>query len=197
MANHTLIRGGTVVSAERAWRADVLVTGETIAAVGEGLEAPAGARTIDAGGAYVMPGGIDPHVHMELPFMGTVSVDDFLSGTACAAAGGTTMIIDFVIPAPQQSLVDACKVWRGRAQKATSDYSFHMAITWWGEQVAEEMGILARDHGINSFKHFMAYKNAIMVDDAQMIASFERARDLGAICLVHAENGDLVDRMQQ
>ncbi len=197
MANHTLIRGGTVVSAERAWRADVLVTGETIAAVGDGLEAPAGARTIDAGGAYVMPGGIDPHVHMELPFMGTVSADDFLSGTACAAAGGTTMIIDFVIPAPQQSLVDAYKVWRGRAQKATSDYSFHMAITWWGEQVAEEMGILARDHGINSFKHFMAYKHAIMVDDAQMIASFERARDLGAICLVHAENGDLVDRMQQ
>ena len=139
MSNHTLIRGGTVVSAERAWRADVLVSGETIAAVGERLEAPAGARVVNAGGAFVMPGGIDPHVHMELPFMGTVSADDFLSGTACAAAGGTTMIIDFVIPAPQQSLVEAYGVWRGRAKKATSDYSFHMAVTWWGPQVAAEM----------------------------------------------------------
>jgi len=197
MANHTLIRGGTVVNAGRAWRADVLVSGETIAAVGEALDAPAGARTVDAGGAFLMPGGIDPHVHMELPFMGTVSVDDFLSGTACAAAGGTTMIIDFAIPAPQQSLLETFDIWRGRAKKATSDYSFHMAVTWWSEKVAAEMGVLCRDHGINSFKHFMAYKNAIMVDDAQMIASFERARDLGAICMVHAENGDLVFRMQQ
>ncbi len=197
MANHTLIRGGTVVSAERAWRADVLVSGETIAAVGEGIDVPAGTRTIDAGGAFVMPGGIDPHVHMELPFMGTVSVDDFLSGTACAAAGGTTMIIDFAIPSPQQSLLETYHVWRERARKATSDYSFHMAVTWWAQQVADEMGVLSREHGVNSFKHFMAYKNAIMVDDAQMIESFEVARDLGAICLVHAENGDLVFRMQQ
>ena len=141
MANHTLIRGGTVVTAERAWRADVLVSGEAIAAVGEKLDAPAGARTIDAGGALVMPGGIDPHVHMELPFMGTVSADDFLSGTACAAAGGTTMIVDFAIPAPQQSLLETYDIWRARARKATSDYSFHMAITWWSQQVADEMGV--------------------------------------------------------
>jgi len=197
MPSHVLIRGGTVVGAERAWRADVLVSGETVAAVGEGIDVPAGTRTVDAGGAFVMPGGIDPHVHMELPFMGTVSVDDFLSGTACAAAGGTTTIIDFVIPAPQQSLLEAYRTWRERARKATADYSFHMAVTWWGDLVSEEMGALCREHGINSFKHFMAYKNAIMVDDAQMIASFERARDLGAICMVHAENGDLVHRMQQ
>jgi dihydropyrimidinase len=194
---HTLIKGGTVVTAEGERRADVLVSGELVAAVGERLDAPAGAQVIDAGGAYVMPGGIDPHVHMELPFMGTVSVDDFLSGTACAAAGGTTMIIDFVIPAPQQSLLEAYRTWRDRARKATADYSFHMAVTWWGPQVFEEMGMLCREHGINSFKHFMAYKNAIMVDDATLIASFGRARDLGAVCLVHAENGDLVFRMQQ
>jgi len=194
---HTLIKGGTVVTAEGERRADVLVSGELVAAVGERLDAPAGAQVIDAGGAYVMPGGIDPHVHMELPFMGTVSVDDFLSGTACAAAGGTTMIIDFVIPAPQQSLLEAYRTWRDRARKATADYSFHMAVTWWGPQVFEEMGTLCREHGINSFKHFMAYKNAIMVDDATLIASFGRARDLGAVCLVHAENGDLVFRMQQ
>lgn len=197
MAQATLIRGGTVVTAEEERRADVLVVGETIAAVGERLEAPAGATVLDAGGAYVMPGGIDPHVHMELPFMGTVSVDDFLSGTACAAAGGTTTIIDFVIPSPQQSLLEAFGIWRQRARKATADYSFHVAVTWWSEQVFEEMGVLCRDHGVNSFKHFMAYKNAIMVDDATLIASFSRARDLGAICLVHAENGDLVHRLQQ
>jgi dihydropyrimidinase len=197
MSDTTLIRGGTVVTAERQWRADVLVAGEKVAAVAEQLQAPAGAKVIDAGGAFVMPGGIDPHVHMELPFMGTVSVDDFLSGTACAAAGGTTMIIDFCIPAPQQSMLEAYKTWRERAKKATADYSFHMAVTWWSEQVAKEMGTLCREHGVNSFKHFMAYKNAIMVDDATLIASFEQARDLGAICLVHAENGDLVFRMQQ
>ena len=197
MSDTTLIRGGTIVTAEREWRGDVLIAGEKVAAVGEGLQAPAGAKVIEAGGAYVMPGGIDPHVHMELPFMGTVSVDDFLSGTACAAAGGTTMIIDFCIPAPQQSMLEAYKVWRERARKATADYSFHMAVTWWGEQVFNEMGTLCREHGVNSFKHFMAYKNAIMVDDATLIASFERARDLGAICMVHAENGDLVFRMQQ
>ena len=153
MANHTLIRGGTVVTAERSWRADVLVCDETIVAVGPSLEAPVGARTIDADGALVMPGGIDPHVHMELPFMGTVSVDDFLSGTACAAAGGTTMVIDFAIPAPQQSLLETYAIWRERAKKATADYSFHMAITWWSPEVAEQMAVLTREHGINSFKH--------------------------------------------
>ena len=197
MAQATLIRGGTVVTAEEERRADVLVVGEAIAAVGEDLDAPAGCATIDAGGAYVMPGGIDPHVHMELPFMGTTSADDFLSGTACAAAGGTTTIIDFVIPAPQQSLLEAHGIWRERARKATADYAFHVAVTWWSEQVFEEIGVLCRDHCVNSFKHFMAYKNAIMVDDAALIASFSRARDLGAICLVHAENGDLVHRLQQ
>ena len=197
MSEATLIRGGTVVNADGSQRADVLVVGERIAAVGTKVDAPAGAQVIEAGGALVMPGGIDPHVHMELPFMGTVSVDDFLSGTACAAAGGTTMIVDFCIPAPQQSMLEAYRTWRERAKKATTDYSFHMAVTWWGEQVAKEMATLCQEHGVNSFKHFMAYKNAIMVDDATLIASFTQARDLGAICMVHAENGDLVFRMQE
>ena len=100
MSDTTLIRGGTVVTADRQWRADVLIAGQKVAAVAESLQAPVGARVIEAGGAFVMPGGIDPHTHMELPFMGTVSKDDFFTGTAAAAAGGTTMIIDFVIPGP-------------------------------------------------------------------------------------------------
>ncbi len=192
-----LIRGGTVVTAEREWRRDVLIDGETIAAVGNGLDVPAGTRTIDAGGCYVMPGGIDPHTHMELPFMGTVASEDFFSGTTAAACGGTTMIIDFAIPAPQQSLLEAYHQWRGWAEKAAQDYSFHVAVTWWSDQVREEMIALTRDHGVNSFKHFMAYKNAIMCDDETLVNSFTTARELGALCTVHAENGELVFRLQQ
>ena len=191
-----LIRGGTVVTADGERRADVLIEGETIAAVGEGLDG-AGAEVIDAGGAFVMPGGIDPHTHMELPFMGTVASEDFFSGTSAAAAGGTTSIIDFVIPAPGERILDAFHKWRGWAEKAATDYSFHVAITWWDHTVREDMGILAREHGVNSFKHFMAYKNAIMCDDETLVNSFSRARELGALCTLHCENGELVYRLQQ
>ncbi|MFO0556016.1 MAG: dihydropyrimidinase [Polyangiaceae bacterium] len=192
----TLIRGGTVVTADGESRADVLVEGTTIKAVGASLDA-AGARVIDAGGAYVIPGGIDPHTHMELPFMGTVASENFFSGTSAAAAGGTTTIIDFAIPDPKESLIAAYKKWRGWAEKAATDYTFHVAITWWSDQVHEEMGTLCRDHGVNSFKHFMAYKNAIMADDEVLVNSFTRARELGALCTVHAENGELVYRLQK
>lgn len=192
-----LIRGGTVVTAERAWRADVLIQGEKVVDVAASIDAPAGAEVIDAGGCYVMPGGIDPHTHMELPFMGTVASEDFFTGTSAAAAGGTTMCIDFVIPAPQQPLMEAFHQWRGWAEKAACDYSFHVAVTWWSDQVRADMGTLSTEHGVNSFKHFMAYKNAIMCDDEILVNSFTRARELGALCTVHAENGELVYRLQQ
>ncbi len=192
-----IIRGGTVVTADNTFRADVLCDGGTILAIGADLDAPAGAEVVDAGGCYVMPGGIDPHTHMELPFMGTVASEDFFSGTSAAAAGGTTMIIDFAIPNPGQSLVEAYQQWREWAQKAAADYSFHVAVTWWDESVHEDMGTLCRDHGVNSFKHFMAYKGAIMCDDEVLVNSFLRARELGALATVHAENGELVYRLQQ
>ncbi len=192
-----IIRGGTVVNADRAFRADVLTYGDKIVAVGENLEAPHSAKVIDARGQYVMPGGIDTHTHMNLPFMGTVTQDDFFTGTAAGLAGGTTTIMDFVIPSPKQSLLEAFHTWRGWAQKAAGDYTFHVAVTWWDESVREEMGILVRDHGVNSFKHFMAYKNAIMADDETLVNSFRRALELGAIPTVHAENGELVFQLQQ
>jgi dihydropyrimidinase len=192
-----VIRGGTVVTAERQVRADVVINGEKVQAVGIDVAAPAGARVIDASGAYVMPGGIDPHTHMELPFMGTTASEDFFSGTSAGVAGGTTMIIDFVIPSPKESLLAAYKKWRGWAEKAAADYSFHVAVTWWDETVKADMGTLCREHGVNSFKHFMAYKNAIMVDDDTLISSFMRAKELGALCTVHAENGELVFRLQK
>ncbi len=191
------IQGGTAVTADAMTRADVLVDDGKIVAVGENLDVPTGAERIDAGGCYVMPGGIDPHTHMELPFMGTVASEDFFSGTTAAMCGGTTMIIDFVIPGPQQDLLEAYHTWRGWSEKAASDYSFHVAVTWWDDSVAEAMGTLTREYGVNSFKHFMAYKGAIMADDEILVNSFTRARELGAICTVHAENGELVFRLQQ
>jgi len=191
------VKGGTIATADRTYRADVLVDGGKIVAVGEDIDIPAGAQTVDAGGCYVMPGGIDPHTHMELPFMGTVASEDFFTGTTAAAAGGTTMIIDFVIPDPQEPIMDAYHKWRGWAEKSAQDYSFHVAITWWDESVKNAMHTLTRDHGVNSFKHFMAYKGAIMADDEILVNSFDTARELGAICTVHAENGELVFHLQQ
>ena len=195
MALH--IRGGTIVTADRTFRADIITKKGSIIKIGESLETPSGAEIIEAGGCYVMPGGIDPHTHMELPFMGTVASEDFFTGTTAAACGGTTMMIDFVIPGPKEDIMEAYHKWRGWSEKAAQDYSFHVAITWWDESVHLAMETLTRDYGVNSFKHFMAYKGAIMADDEVLVHSFTRARDLGALCTVHAENGELVFRLQQ
>ncbi len=192
-----LVRGGTVVTAEQQFRADVLCADGKITAIGETLDAPAGAEIVDAGEAYVIPGGIDPHTHMQLPFMGTTASDDFYTGTAAGLAGGTTMIIDFVIPGPNDSPLESYHVWRGWAEKAAADYSFHVAITSWSDRVHADMGELAQNYGVNSFKHFMAYKGAIMADDHILLNSFSRALELGAIPTVHAENGDTVYHLQR
>jgi len=184
----TLIANGTVVTADLTYKADVLIEDGQIIAIGHGLK---GDEVLDATGCYVMPGGIDPHTHLEMPFMGTYSADDFDSGTRAALAGGTTMVVDFALPSPGQGLLDALQMWDNKSTRAHCDYSFHMAVTWWGEQVFDEMQAVT-ERGINTFKHFMAYKGALMVNDDELFASFRRCADLGAIPMVHAENGDVV-----
>ncbi len=187
-----VIKGGTIVTADRTYKGDVKIEGGIITEIGDNLS---GNEVLDATGCYVMPGGIDPHTHLEMPFMGTYSSDDFESGTRAALAGGTTMVVDFALPSPDQSLLDALSMWDNKSTRANCDYSFHMAITWWGEQVFDEMQTVV-DRGINTFKHFMAYKGALMVDDDELYSSFQRCAALGALPLVHAENGDVVAQMQ-
>ena len=184
----TIIKNGTIVTADLTYKADVLIEGGKIAAIGQGL---VGDTVLDATGCYVMPGGIDPHTHLEMPFMGTYSSDDFESGTRAALAGGTTMVVDFALPGQGQGLMDALKMWDNKSTRANCDYSFHMAITWWGEKVFNEMAEVV-DRGITTFKHFLAYKGALMVNDDELYASFRRCAALGALPLVHAENGDVV-----
>ncbi len=184
----TVIRNGTVVTHDLTYKADVAVEAGKIVEIGTGLK---GDTDLDATGCYVMPGGIDPHTHLEMPFMGTYSADDFDSGTRAALAGGTTMVIDFALPAPGQGLLDALQMWHNKSTRAHCDYSYHMAVTWWGEQVFDEMPkVIGR--GITSFKHFLAYKGALMVNDDELFASFRRLAELGGIAMVHAENGDVV-----
>jgi len=192
-----LIRGGIVVNHDHSKPADVFIDGETIVAIGPKLSAPAGTEIIDADGCFILPGGIDPHTHLEMPFMGTVSADDFESGTRAALSGGTTMVVDFCLPAPGQSLLAAYQEWRHKSEKAVTDYSFHMAVTWWDKQVFDEMETVVKTYGINTFKHFLAYKGALMVNDDELFHSFSRCAGLGALPLVHAENGDIVFRLQQ
>ncbi|PSC04920.1 dihydropyrimidinase [Alsobacter soli] len=189
----TLIKNGTVVNADRTWKADVLIEGEHIKAVGEGLS---GDTTVDAEGCFVFPGGIDPHTHLAMPFMGTTTADDWESGTRAALSGGTTMVVDFCIPGHGQPLMDAWAEWDKKSETAYADYAYHMCVTYWNDQVREDMGKVV-GKGVTTFKHFMAYKGALMVNDEEMFASFQRCAELGAMPLVHAENGDLVAALQQ
>ncbi|GAB5438219.1 MULTISPECIES: dihydropyrimidinase [Falsiruegeria] len=188
----TVIKNGTVVTADLSYKADVLVEGGQIIEIGMGLS---GDEELDATGCYVMPGGIDPHVHLEMPFMGTYSSDDFESGTRAGLAGGTTMVVDFCLPNQGESLLDAIKRWDNKSTRANCDYSFHMAVTWWGEQVFNDMKTVIEQRGINTFKHFLAYKGALMVNDDELFSSFNRLAELGGIAMVHAENGDVVAEM--
>jgi dihydropyrimidinase len=191
-----VIRNGTVVTASDQYVADVYCDAGVIKAIGKSLDVPAGTQVVDGSGQYVFPGGIDAHTHMELPFMGTTSADDFYTGTAAGVAGGTTTIIDFIIPNRNQSLLEARDFWMNNAKKAVADYGFHMAVTWFNEQVKKEMEHVFRYDGIQSFKIFMAYRGAIGVDDVELIGVLDTAYELGALVTSHCEHGDAVVALQ-
>ena len=193
-----LIKNGEVITASDRYVGDIYCADGKIRTTGPGLEKQSAQDTvIDASGQLVFPGGVDAHVHMELPFMGSESADDFETGTAAGIAGGTTSIIDFVIPARNQSLLEGLAVWNEKAKKAVSDYGFHMAITWFGDRIPEEMRICVEEKGIPSFKTFMAYKGAIGIDDGELISVMQAARKLGALVTIHCEHADAVIALQK
>ncbi|HZD02383.1 MAG TPA: dihydropyrimidinase [Actinomycetes bacterium] len=192
----TLIRGGTVVTATDTTAADVLIDGERVVAVGSDLGAQA-ERVIDATGRLVTPGGIDVHTHMEMPFGGTFSSDDFATGTAAGAWGGTTTIVDFAVPEPGESLQSAAQRWHQKAgPKAHVDYGFHMIVREVDQQILADMDVLV-DQGITSFKLFMAYPGVFMVDDASLFRAMSRSSENGALIMLHAENGGPIDVLIQ
>jgi dihydropyrimidinase len=188
-----LIKDGRIVTAADDYVADVLVDGERISLIGTDLGATAD-RTIDAGGKYVLPGCIDPHTHLDMPFGGTVTVDDFESGQGSAACGGTTCHVDFCIQGRGQTFAQALEAWHAKANgKTLIDYGFHIAITdLTDDQRLEELAALP-DQGITSYKLFMAYKNVLQVDDETLFRAMEVAAASGALVMVHAENGDAID----
>ena len=196
----TLIRGGTVITALDRVRADVYCVGDKIAALGPDLRDRAGAddEVIDAGGAYIFPGGVDPHTHFEFPFMGTVSADDFFDGTASAMAGGTTSVLDFVVPTPGEPLLDAVARWHDKAAKSVGDYGFHMALTEARDDVFADIPRVVAEAHIPSFKAFMAYKGTVGVDDEILVRFLRAVTAAGGVLWLHAENGDAIaDRQKQ
>jgi len=192
----TLIKNGTVVTATDQYKGDVLVEGEKITLIGTTLDMQAD-KVIDASGKYVLPGGIDVHTHLDMPFGGATSADDFETGTRAAAFGGTTSIVDFAIQYRGQKLHEAWEAWIKKAEgKAVVDYGFHMIITDLNDQVETEMDALVRQ-GITSFKLFMAYPGVFMLDDASIFKALLRTGKNGGTICMHAENGGVIDVLVQ
>mgnify|MGYP003683451755 CR=1 FL=1 len=175
---------------------DVLIEDGKISAVGSNLSAK-NAKVIDCSGKMIIPGGIDTHTHMQLPFMGTYAIDDFDSGTKAAISGGTTSHIDFAIPTQTETLTQAYNQWRDWADpKVNCDYTLHSAITSWNKDTKDHMKRMV-ENGVQSFKFFMAYNNVLRLDDISMYYAMDYARELGCICIVHAENGDIIQMNQE
>jgi dihydropyrimidinase len=192
-----LIKNGRIITATDDYPGDILIEGETISAMGKDLSGQLPGppdTTIDASGLLVIPGGIDPHVHLDMPFMGTFSSDTHETGTRAALFGGTTTVIDFVLQRQGHSLKEALTEWNGRAAgTAVGDYSFHMAVTDFNDGTRAEIKQMIEGEGITSFKTFMAYKGALMIDDRQMTALMQEVKQQGGMVTVHATNGDMID----
>ena len=188
-----LIKNGRIITASDDYEADIFIEGEKIKSIGSNLPVKA-EKEIDAHGKLVFPGGIDPHVHLDMPFMGTFSSDSYETGTRAALYGGTTMVIDFILQKQGNSLQSALDEWKGRSDNnCFGDYSFHMAVTDFNDNTKKEIKHLIEDVGITSFKTFMAYKGALMIDDRQMIGLMEEVKKCGGLINVHATNGDMID----
>jgi dihydropyrimidinase len=190
-----LIKNGRVITAIDDFIADIYVENEQIVAIGKNLNYVAD-KIIDATNKLVFPGGIDPHVHLDMPFMGTKSSDDYETGTRAALFGGTTMCIDFILQTQGDTLNNALKTWQEKSKgKAIGDYSYHMAVTDFNDDVAKEIVQFIKEEGITSFKTFMAYKGALMIDDGQMVRLMKVVKENGGLVTVHATNGDLIDTL--
>jgi len=190
-----LLKNGRVITADSDSICDILTEGESIIAIGRDLAAPEGVEVIDCAGKLIVPGGIDPHVHLAMPFMGTFSSDDYETGTRAALHGGTTTVIDFILQKQGSSLRAALKEWQGRASgNAVGDYSFHMAVTDFNPNTRDEIAEIIAE-GITSFKTFMAYKGALMIDDAQMVGLMQEVKKHGGLVTAHATNGDMIDTL--
>jgi dihydropyrimidinase len=190
-----LIKNGRVVTASDDAVADIYIEDEKIVAIGKDLPYNA-AKTIDATGKLVFPGGIDPHVHLDMPFMGTYSSDDYETGTRAALHGGTTSVIEFILQTQGDTLHNALKTWQDKSiPKAVGDFSYHMAVTDFNDKVAKEVVQMIEEEGITSFKTFMAYKGALMIDDGQMVQLMKVVKKHGGLVTVHATNGDMIDSL--
>ena len=192
-----LIKNGNIITASDNYFADIFIEGETISAVGKNLQVKAD-KEIDATGKLIFPGGIDPHVHLDMPFMGTFSSDTYETGTRAALHGGTTMVIDFILQTQGKSLHSALQEWKSRSDhNCVGDYSFHMAVTDFNDETKKEIQQFIEEEGITSFKTFMAYKGALMIDDRQMIGLMDEVKKHGGLINVHATNGDMIDYLTQ
>jgi dihydropyrimidinase len=189
----TLIKNGRIITADADYVADIFIDGEVVHTIGKNLPVNAD-KIIDATGKLVFPGGIDPHVHLDMPFMGTFSSDNYETGTRAALFGGTTTVIDFILQKQGNSLRAALEEWKGRSDgNCVGDYSFHMAVTDFNDNTKKEIKDFIEKEGISSFKTFMAYKGALMIDDRQMIGLMEEVKQHGGLINVHATNGDMID----
>ncbi|GAB1158067.1 dihydropyrimidinase [Paenibacillus illinoisensis] len=194
MSGRKLIQNGVLVTAADTFEADILIENGKITQIGMGMVADDRTEIVDASGCYVIPGGIDPHTHLDMPFGGTVTADDFATGTAAAAYGGTTTILDFCLTQKGKPLTESLKEWHAKAKgKAAIDYGFHLMIGEMNDQVLEELPQVIEEEGVSSFKVFMAYKNQFQADDGILYQTLQKAKEYGALVMVHAENGDVID----